>query len=75
MTKLALVYIMQHIEDNNLPIKIVMTVHDQIDTICPVDLAEEWKDTMSELMEKAAKAVIKNGLLKSDTTITEKWSK
>jgi len=75
MTKLALVYIMQHIEDNNLPIKIVMTVHDQIDTICPIDLAEEWKDTMSELMEKAAKAVIKNGLLKSDTTITEKWSK
>ena len=75
MTKLALVYIMQHIEDNNLPIKIVMTVHDQIDTICPVDLAEEWKEQMSELMEKAAKAVIKNGLLKSDTTITEKWSK
>jgi D-alanine-D-alanine ligase-like ATP-grasp enzyme len=52
-----------------------MTVHDQIDTICPVDLAEEWKEQMSELMEKAAKAVIKNGLLKSDTTITEKWSK
>ena len=47
---LALIYIMKHIEDNNLPIKIVMTVHDQIDTICPIDLAEEWKEQMSELI-------------------------
>jgi DNA polymerase I-like protein with 3'-5' exonuclease and polymerase domains len=75
MTKLALVYIMQRIEESNLPVKIVMTVHDQIDTICPKDFAEEWKIQMTELMEKAGKAVIKNGLLKSDTTITEKWSK
>ena len=52
-----------------------MTVHDQIDTICPKEFAKEWSEQMTELMEKAGKAVIKNGLLKSDTTITEKWSK
>jgi DNA polymerase-1 len=75
MTKLALVYIYEFIRKNNLPVKIVMTVHDQIDTITAVEYAEEWKVKMTELMEKAAKVVITNGLLKADTQITDKWSK
>jgi hypothetical protein len=30
---------------------------------------------MTELMEKAARMVITNGLLKAETQVTEKWSK
>jgi DNA polymerase-1 len=75
MTKLALVLIYKHIKENNLPVKIVMTVHDQIDTVCPIDYAEEWKLKMTELMEKAANTIIKNGLLKAETSITKLWSK
>ena len=75
MTKLALVLIYKHIKENNLPVKIVMTVHDQIDTVCPIDYAEEWKLKMTELMEKAANTIIKNGLLKAETSITKVWSK
>lgn len=75
MTKLALVLIYRHIKKHGLPVKIVMTVHDQIDTVCPRDYAEEWKQQMTELMEKAAKTVIKNGLLKAETSITNVWSK
>ena len=75
MTKLALVLIHKHVKENNLPVKIIMTVHDQIDTICPQEYAEEWKVVMTELMERAANTVIKNGLLKAETSITKVWSK
>ena len=75
MTKLALVLIHKHVKENNLPVKIIMTVHDQIDTICPREYAEEWKILMTELMERAANTVIKNGLLKAETSITKVWSK
>lgn len=75
MTKLALVLIHKHIKENNLPVKIIMTVHDQIDTVCPKEYAEEWKVLMTELMEKAALTIIKNGLLKAETSITNVWSK
>ena len=75
MTKLALVLLHRHIKKENLPVKIVMTVHDQIDTICPKDYADEWKTKMTDIMEQAANIIIKIGLLKAETTITNVWSK
>ena len=75
MTKLALVLLHRHIKKENLPVKIVMTVHDQIDTICPKDYAQEWSKQMTDIMEQAANIIIKNGLLKAETTITNVWSK
>ena len=75
MTKLALVYLYKTIKENNYPVKIVMTVHDQIDTICPEEFSEEWKVIMTEQMNKAANVIIPNGLLKSETSITKRWSK
>ena len=75
MTKLALVYLYRRIKKHGYPVKIVMTVHDQIDTICPEYFAEEWKVYMTEEMERAAKKIIPNGLLKAETSITKVWSK
>lgn len=77
ITKLALVYIRHYININKLndKIKVVMQVHDQIDTICHKDLVVKWKNTMTELMERAAKVVIPSGLLTSETKITDKWEK
>jgi DNA polymerase-1 len=75
MTKLALVYLHRRIKKHGYPVKIVMTVHDQIDTICPEEFADEWKLYMTEEMERAASKVIRNGLLKADTSITKVWSK
>lgn len=75
MTKLALFYIYKVIKENNYPVKIVMTVHDQIDTICPEEFSQEWKEIMTEKMNLAAKVIIPSGLLKAETTITKKWSK
>ena len=76
MTKLALIYIYREIRESwSDTVKIVMTVHDQIDTICREDVAEEWAIRMTELMERAATVVIPNGLLKADTNISKTWEK
>ena len=75
MTKLALVIIHKYIRENNIPVKMVMTVHDQIDTICSNSYTKTWKKQMTLLMEQAAKTIVTNGLLKADTHISKTWSK
>jgi len=76
MTKLALIYIFDEIQNNwEGDVKIVMTVHDQIDTVCKQEIAESWAVKMTELMEKAAIKIIPNGLLKADTNISATWEK
>ena len=75
MTKLALVMVRKSIKQQDLPVKLIMTVHDQIDTICKKDFAEEWSIMLKGIMEEAALKIITNGLLKSDTNITKQWQK
>jgi len=76
MTKLALIYIYNEIQKSWFDkVKIIMTVHDQIDTICHKDVAEAWKIRMTELMEKAGKVIIPNNLLKAETNISQTWEK
>jgi DNA polymerase I len=75
MTKEALVIMRKFILKNKLPVKIVMTVHDQIDTIVHADYADQWKRDMKAIMERAALTTIPNGLLKSDTNLSLTWEK
>lgn len=75
MTKLAMVYIRREIIDNNWPVEMVMTVHDQIDTIVHKDRAEEWALVMKDLMEKAGKVILPSGRLKAEVTISNRWEK
>ena len=75
MTKKALILIRDFIKLYNAPVKIVMTVHDQVDTICKEDYAQEWVVEMTRLMEQAALEVVTNGLLKADTNISKSWEK
>tara|TARA_R100000900_G_scaffold119793_3_gene94474 strand:- start:2160 stop:4058 length:1899 start_codon:yes stop_codon:yes gene_type:complete len=76
MTKLALIYVYRELQASwSDTVKIVMTVHDQIDCVCREDVAEAWSVRMTELMEKAAKIIIPNGLLKADTNISKTWEK
>ena len=75
MIKESLVLIRRYILDNNVPVLIVMTVHDQIDTICHKDYAEDWKIQLTTLMENAANRVLPSGLLKAETTISVAWTK
>ena len=81
MTKLALVRIREYINDmlswegDECPIKLVMTVHDQIDTICRKDYVDTWKQDIVMLMEWAAKDIVTNGLLKAEVTVSNCWEK
>ena len=75
MTKKAMILIRDFIKLHNAPVKIVMTVHDQVDTICREDYAQEWVVEMTRLMEQAALEVVTNGLLKADTNISKSWEK
>ena len=77
MTKVAICLIYWYIHDNGLEdrVRMIMQVHDQLDTIARDDFAEEWKPIFTALMEYAAAVVIPTGILKAETTITDRWSK
>jgi len=75
MTKKALILMRDHIKEFDLPIKLVMTVHDQIDTICRNDYLPDWTHNMQRLMEEAALEIVTNGLLKAEVTVSECWEK
>ena len=75
MTKKALVFIRDYVAAHNLPVKVVMTVHDQIDTICRNDQVSDWAVVMKGLMEQAALEIVNNGLLKAEVTVSNCWEK
>lgn len=75
ITKLALIFIRRHIRSNNLPIRIVNVIHDEIITEVPDHLANEWKPVMEQLMLDAAKTVLKDVPMKADVKISHCWTK
>lgn len=75
MVKRALYLIHREIKFNKWPVELVMTVHDQIDTICHKDYAEAWATKMKQIMEDVASDILHNDLLKTDPTISEVWQK
>lgn len=77
ITKVAICMVMWELDKGGLydDVKLVLQVHDQLDTVCRDEVAEIWKPRLTEIMEEAAKVVIPSGLLKAETTITDVWSK
>tara|TARA_R110002049_G_scaffold70499_2_gene182056 strand:- start:883 stop:2772 length:1890 start_codon:yes stop_codon:yes gene_type:complete len=75
MTKRALTSMRKYIKEHNAPIKLVMTVHDQIDTICKNEYLDTWTRDMKILMEMAANEIVTNGLLKAEVTVNNCWTK
>jgi DNA polymerase-1 len=75
MTKRALVLMREHIQTFDIPVKMVMTVHDQIDTICRDDYVDTWKEDIKMIMEWAADEIVTNKLLKAEATVSNCWEK
>jgi len=75
MTKSALILMRHHIKKFHLPVKLVMTVHDQIDTICEEEFVTDWSRLMKRLMEDAALEIVTNGLLKAEVNVSDYWQK
>lgn len=84
MCKLAMVLMYEKIHysgrqfpdgSRDLPVKLAMQVHDQIDTHVRKDFSEEWKPIMHQCMLDAALVIIPNGMLGADTAISPFWTK
>ena len=75
MTKLALANVRSFINTHNLPVNLIMQVHDQIDTEVHRDYAIQWKSELEQIMNNAAKVIVTNGLLKVEAEISEVWKK
>lgn len=76
--KTAMCIIRTYMREHDLfdtKVKMVMQVHDQLDTITIKEYAETWKPILNGLMEEAALLNIPTGLLKADTTIASCWTK
>ena len=73
--KLALIYVQEYIDKHNLPVKILLSIYDEIQTECREDYAEEWKVILQNLMVKAAKVYIKSVPVEADCKINDYWTK
>ena len=75
ITKLALVKIRKYILDNNVPVKLINVIHDEILTECADSFAEQWRDIMSTIMTVAGNSVIKSIPMTVDCKVTKCWEK
>lgn len=75
ITKQALIYLQEEIDLNNYPVEILITIHDEILTLCKEEFAEPWKDILEEIMIKAAQLVIKTIPVVVDCKINNFWEK
>jgi DNA polymerase I-like protein with 3'-5' exonuclease and polymerase domains len=58
-----------------LPINILLSVYDEIQTECPEDLSEWWKLELDKLMVESAQEVIKSVPIVVDCKIADYWDK
>lgn len=72
--KYALVNIQQEIDKNNYPVRILLTVHDEIVTECEESFAEEWVKILEKTMIESAKILLKKVIVKVDTVISDFWT-
>lgn len=75
LIKLALVNTQKEIDKNNWPVKILLSIYDEIQTECREDKAEEWKNKLQEIMITSAQTVLKIVPVKVDCKVTDYWTK
>ncbi len=73
--KLALVKVQEEIHKNHWPVRILLSIYDEIQTECREDKAEEWKDKLRELMIEAARVVLKTVPIEAKVNISDYWTK
>ncbi len=73
--KLALVKVQEEIDKNHWPVRILLSIYDEIQTECREDKAKKWKDKLQELMIEAAKVVLKIVPIEVNVSISDYWTK
>jgi len=72
--KQALINLQQIIDDNDYPVSILLSVHDEVITECEESFANEWKDILEKTMIEAAQIIIKSIPVKVDTVVSSYWT-
>lgn len=77
ITKIALKNIRRFILDNQLQdkVKLISTVHDEINCEVKDDYAEDWSKIQKNIMIKAGQEIIKIIPVNVDCKITDYWKK
>lgn len=75
MIKLAQLLIFKYIKENNLPVKIILQVYDELQTEVAENFAEEWFKIMPKLMIQAAEVILKTVPMEVDCRISGQWGK
>lgn len=73
--KVALIKTLEVIKQENWPVKILLSVYDEIQTECLEERAEAWKHRLDEIMIDAAKVVVKNTPVVVDCAVSDYWQK
>ena len=73
--KLALIAVQKEINTYNYPVKILLSIYDEILTECAEDFADKWKDIMNKLMIQAGEVMIKTIPVIVDCKISDYWTK
>ena len=75
ITKQALINLQNIIDINNYPVRILLSVHDEVITEAIEEFAEEWKSILENIMIETAQLVIKSIPVKVEGVISDYWSK
>ena len=75
ITKQALINLQNEIDTYSLPVRILLSVHDEIITECEEYYAEEWKPILERIMIETAQLIIKSIPVKVEGTISDYWTK
>ena len=77
MTKLAAIYVMRWIQENDYinEVKIVVMAHDEIQLECPAVIQEQVKVVLKDCMENAAARFCESVPIPADAEIANHWKK
>ncbi len=75
MTKLAQIYLRDHLQDHRDEARLVAAVHDELLVEARIGTEDHWASIVSQCMEKAAKVILGNSLCKATPEIGAHWAK
>jgi len=75
ITKRAMVYIYNDEFKKQHNILLLLPIHDDILTRAKDNIAEEWAERQSMLMERAASEIVKNVKIRAEAKVSKVWSK
>lgn len=75
LIKQCLVNLQNLIDEKNYPVKILLTIHDEIVCECREDFAEEWKEIQESVMKETIKTIIKSIPVEVESVIDSHWRK